>query len=203
MLLMEEQVRHTTLAAGPKNGVHFNLTPLGRRVATVVATSRRPRPRVQLLQIRFVSCKHLSSSRLGGLRGKAYASRMTRVLALVVLSTVLNATPVSVAPQTGNDLIRICVDDPGPAAPAAARVDALVSIAECGAYVHGLVDGILVSRDWAGQELVCFPGEVTLEQTIAIVRKRLTEVPEKRHLRARDLVFAALLRAFPCATKSK
>jgi hypothetical protein len=50
--------------------------------------------------------------------------------------------------------------------------------------------------------VLCLPDKSTHSQATLVVKKYLSDHPEKLHLNAEELVFAAILEAFPCTDTS-
>lgn len=67
----------------------------------------------------------------------------------------------------------------------------------CQGYVSAVVDShhALMSED---NYFFCRPKGVIVRQYIDVVKKSLADHPQDRHRRAADLVFEALMEAFPC-----
>jgi hypothetical protein len=95
---------------------------------------------------------------------------------------------------TGTQLYKSCLTTTGPGA------------VMCTVYVRGFVDGFLMGK-LVGQEnppLYCPPDAgVDAQQARLIVRKFLSNHPEKLHEEASFVTSEALMTAFPCSTKSK
>lgn len=72
----------------------------------------------------------------------------------------------------------------------------------CLGYVTGVVDSVQAQEDdFLTQykfKLICIPPNVTPQQVIDVYRKFSSETPEKRHLPAAALVYAAITKAWPC-----
>ena len=72
----------------------------------------------------------------------------------------------------------------------------------CGGYVVGVLAGVeFVEGATKGVQTICIPDSATAGQVRDVVVRYLDAHPEKRHLHAGGLVWAALSAAFPCESK--
>lgn len=74
----------------------------------------------------------------------------------------------------------------------------------CLGYVEGILDMAGLTKDWRWvpkERTVCLPAGVTANQAARVFVKYGDNHPEKLHLDAPDVVYDAMLEAFPCASK--
>jgi hypothetical protein len=111
---------------------------------------------------------------------------------LVALSFFLSFSP---AWADGNNLLKACLRKE--------KENQSCADSMSWAYCQGKIEGaaetlLLFNIVLPKNSQVCFPQEVTVEQTIMIVTKFLKENPEKLHLSDAYLVHLAIQKAFPC-----
>lgn len=112
---------------------------------------------------------------------------------VIIFAALLLISQISQAQiLTGNDLNTWAAGDDRTQLPNAKNTD-YVDSAMLAGYVRGVVD--------ASISVLCMPGNVTVGQSLAIVKKYVRDHPEKWAWNAIWLVNVALLEAFPCARK--
>jgi Rap1a immunity proteins len=99
---------------------------------------------------------------------------------------LLLATASILAFQTGNTLNDACIQRD-----------------RCIGYVAGSVDTWQNSFAAFGVKLFCAPSGLTQGQAADVFAKYLIDHPEKRHMAASDLVFSAMVEAFPCPKRQR
>lgn len=92
---------------------------------------------------------------------------------------------------TGNELYKVCANFAVMSGyvPCSQNV---VDSALCGGYVRGVLDA---TRDTLN---ICPSDDITASQVNLVVKKYLSEHPERLHLRGDMLIHEALNKAFPC-----
>jgi hypothetical protein len=100
--------------------------------------------------------------------------------------TTLPAGRIAVSSISGAQLEREC------------RESARQDMDFCSGYILGTADALQISH------LTCRPhSDVATLQTVAVVRRYILDHPEQWHEHAATIVYAALVRAFPCPTDSR
>lgn len=116
--------------------------------------------------------------------------RMRTFLAVVLLVATMynNAYAVS-----GNDLYGRCVNyDQSILSKDASCSQRVIDSIMCRMYVFGVIDAT------QGTLTICPLEELEYDQVVFIVKKHLSENPDRLHLDANKLVIKALSEAFPC-----
>ena len=107
---------------------------------------------------------------------------------IAIFSLFFSANALAV--QTGNELLDYLESQ-----------DSTRSIAGS-FYVAGVIEGFVVasSDNATRSKFLCLPDNgLPVRQQAAIVKKYLTDNPEKRHEASRVLVVVAMSKAFPCS----
>jgi hypothetical protein len=90
--------------------------------------------------------------------------------------------------KSGRDFLEIC--------------SAVESDATCLGWVEGFRDGFTVHDELLGvprrDRIVCIPSGVTSVQLVRIIKKYITDNPDKAHRATRLVASVALAGAFPC-----
>jgi hypothetical protein len=68
----------------------------------------------------------------------------------------------------------------------------------CMGFVTGIADATAGTAAGVPRRMVCIPSQVTLQQTVDVVKGDLAQHPERRHYAAASIVADALAAAFPC-----
>jgi hypothetical protein len=90
--------------------------------------------------------------------------------------------------DTGNDLFQSCE----------VEKDNNFSLGTCLGYVVGAADAFIASMNAQNACWFRIPPNVNKQQMIDITVKYLNDHPEQRQYRAADLIFVAIVTAFPC-----
>jgi len=99
---------------------------------------------------------------------------------------LLLASPVSYSLVTGNELVEYCKSN-----------DRGIYWGMCRGYIYGVYDRQYWVEDSKFES--CPPDGVTIEQMTSVVRKYLTDRPEKLHSAASALVTVGISLAWPCS----
>jgi len=112
---------------------------------------------------------------------------------IIIIATVLLGTTVgsNVYATTGNELYERCANYAVMSGNAPCD-QSTVDTAMCGWYVEGVLDATI------GTLYRCPSDGVTYDKIVLVVKKYLSEHPERLHLPGDKLVIEALKEAFPC-----
>jgi len=115
--------------------------------------------------------------------------RTTIIVATILLGTVIcSNVAAEIETVSGAVLKKICTD----------YIDRPASTMDgmCIGYVVGVMSVVEYTKYF------CLPAKSTHSQTTLVVKKYLSDHPEKLHLDADGLVLEALVEAFPCTGSS-
>lgn len=102
--------------------------------------------------------------------------------------------------ETGGELLNLCRNYETAQQSVNSITDQeFANVMGCIGYVKGSVDAFASIVLAGGQRCPALPDALSYEQTIRIVIRYLQENPSRHHMRAGDLVLAALIQAFPCS----
>lgn len=132
--------------------------------------------------------------------------RLLSVITLIVICFACSSSSVgsSTAEQpeisrSGKDFLELCsgVDTDQKGDPVRIHNDAI-----CLGWVEGFRDGFTVHDELLGvpqkDKMVCMPRGVTTVQIIRVMKKYITDNPDKARRATRLVASVALARAFPC-----
>lgn len=78
-----------------------------------------------------------------------------------------------------------------------------ISYGYCVGFVNGTItESRAMSTSYGKPQSFCLPDGVTYAQIVQVVRLYMTQHPEKLQNPANDLVFGAVVKAFPCPPKN-
>ena len=115
---------------------------------------------------------------------------MTSIKSLSWAGALLLVTGQPAMALSGLDLVKYCDKPPR-----------TIESSICGAYVHGVIDGMFIAdiRSAIGQRWCPPEAQVpSVEQSVLIVQKYLHDHPDKLNDAAGILAAVALYQAFPC-----
>ena len=104
--------------------------------------------------------------------------------------------------RSGSNFLEFCssIDSEGNRSPVRIYNDAM-----CLGWVEGFEDGFTVHDELLSvpekDRMVCMPRGVSTIQIVRIIKKYITDNPEKAHRPTRYIASLALARAFPCKAK--
>jgi hypothetical protein len=129
--------------------------------------------------------------------------KATMTLSLAVL-LALAALPATSQGTTAGDLLQGCGAAVKEMDGASISMEESLLALWCTGYVSGMLDGArMVPQLTKAQPVICAPSDgITNEQAVRIVVKHLRAKPEILHEPGRIHVLIALVRAFPCGSKS-
>ena len=118
---------------------------------------------------------------------------MRKLVFAVSIATAISASPASGQGYSGNSLFEDCI----------AEISIFTDMF-CLGFVVGVISaytGPYVSLLSAPTTLFCLPENVSHGQAKDIVKKYMTDHPDRRHFPGESLVFGAIVEAFPCPPK--
>lgn len=131
---------------------------------------------------------------------------ISSLLAFVFTSSVAGGGPAptnSMKIETVSDFLNICktIDDENQS------VAETFKSGYCSGWATGVVEGVNLSEARhqipRSAKLVCAPEGISPNQTVQIVRKYVTDHPEKEHIPMTMIATQALAGAFPCADQTQ
>lgn len=111
-----------------------------------------------------------------------------QLIGYMIFSTSVAAAPATNF-QSGNSLYSTCTTEKG-------ESTHYQDESFCVGYIAGVADGLETMQELAGRKS-CTPDAITQGQIRDVVKKYITEHPEKRHYTAASIVIMAIINAYP------